>query len=301
MRSADALPRVADRAAHPVANGSANGIAFRGAALRLSWLLCAGLTGCASVSSLFKEVPLGGPAVAAAPAQAPTPAPAAVPAAAPTAAAAAAPAATAVAPPAVRAAAAASAPAPGSVSTTLPLVYSGDADRSDKPVTAAAQRTYDEARRQMRAGNVAEAERGFRALVLSNPELGGPHANLGVIYRQANKLAEAVAAGEKAVQASPKQPLFFNQLAITYRQNGQFAKAREAYEAAIALDPAYAAPYLNLGILHDLYFGDGKRALELYDKYLSLSPGGDAVVAKWVADLKNRKPTPVTVSQKEKE
>ena len=29
---------------------------------------------------------------------------------------------------------------------------------------------------------------------------------------------------------------------------------------------------LNLGILHDLYLRDGKRALELYDRYLALSP-----------------------------
>ena len=153
----------------------------------------------------------------------------------------------------------------------------------------------------MRAGNVAEAERGFRALVLSNPDLGGPHANLGALLRQTNKLPEAVAEGEQAVGVNPRQPAYFNQLGITYRQAGQFAKAREAYETAMALDPAWAAPVLNLGILHDLYLADGKRALELYDKYLALSPGGDAVVTKWVADLKNRKPPPVALGQKEKE
>ena len=142
---------------------------------------------------------------------------------------------------------------------------------------------------------------GFRALTQSNPELGGPHANLAAIYRQAGKLPEAVAEGEQAVRANPKQPVYLNQLGITYRQHGQFNKAREAYEGAIALDPDYASPHLNLGILHDLYLGDGKRALELYDHYLALSPGGDALVAKWVADLKNRKQPPVVVSQKEKE
>ncbi|TMH29041.1 MAG: tetratricopeptide repeat protein [Betaproteobacteria bacterium] len=77
---------------------------------------------------------------------------------------------------------------------------------------------------------------------------------------------------------------------MAYRQQGQFAKAREVYERAIAIAPTYAAPYLNLGILHDLYLGDGKRALELYGQYLALSPSGDAAVTKWVADLKNRKP-----------
>jgi Flp pilus assembly protein TadD len=114
-------------------------------------------------------------------------------------------------------------------------------------------------------------------------------------------LPEAVAALEKAVQASPQQPIYFNQLGITYRQHGQFTKAREAYEKAIALDANYAAPYLNLGILNDLYLRDDKRALELYSRYLVLSPGGDATVTKWVAELKNRKPDQVLVSHKERE
>lgn len=170
----------------------------------------------------------------------------------------------------------------------------------EAPVSLVVQRAFEEAGRALRAGRTAEAERGFRALVQSNPELGGPHANLGLIQRQAGKLPEAAGELEQAVRLSPKQPVFLNQLGITYRQQGQFDKARDAYEKAIGLDPGYAAPHLNLGILHDLYFNDGRRALELYDRYLALSPGGDATVTKWVAELKNRKADTTTASRKEK-
>ena len=168
------------------------------------------------------------------------------------------------------------------------------------PVDPAAQRAFDDARRALAAGRVEQAERGFRALASSHPELGGPHANLGLIHRRAGKLDEAIAELETAVRLSPQQPVYLNQLGIAYRHKGEFVKAREAYERAIALDGSYAEPHLNLGILHDLYLGDGPRALELYDRYLALS-GGDAAVAKWVVELKNRKPAPVTVSRKEKE
>lgn len=168
------------------------------------------------------------------------------------------------------------------------------------PVSLPVQRAFDDAARALRSGRTADAERGFRALVQSNPELGGPHANLGIIQRQAGKLVESAAELEQAVRLGPQQPTYLNQLGITYRRQGQFDKAREAYEKAIALDPAYAAPYLNLGILHDLYFGDARRALELYDRYLALSPAGDATVTKWVAELKNRKPDVKTASSKEK-
>lgn len=170
----------------------------------------------------------------------------------------------------------------------------------DAPVSLAVQRSYDDALRALRAGRNDEAERGFRALAQSNPDLGGPHANLGVIYRQGGKLNESADELAQAVKINPNQPIYFNQLGITYRQLGKFDKARDAYEKAIALDANYAAPTLNLGILYDLYLGDGPRALELYSRYLALSPSGDAAVTKWVAELKNRKAAPITVSKKEK-
>ena len=47
---------------------------------------------------------------------------------------------------------------------------------------------------------------------------------------------------------------------------------------------------LNLGVLDDLYLGDSAHALELYTRYLGLTPAGDPAVAKWVADVKNRLP-----------
>ena len=183
--------------------------------------------------------------------------------------------------------AAASAPASSATSAIATAIA---AVVPETPVDPTAQRAFDDARRALAAGRKDEAERGFRAVAKSNPELAGPHANLGLIYRQAGKLPEAVTELERAVQASPQRPVYLNQLGITYRQQGQFAKARDAYEKAIALDPNYASALLNLGILNDLYLGDGKRALELYGRYLALSPNGDATVTKWVADLKNRKP-----------
>lgn len=162
--------------------------------------------------------------------------------------------------------------------------------RVEAPVSPAAQRAFDDALRALRAGRAEDAERGFTALTRSNPELGGPHANLGIIYRQAGKFTESVAALEKATKASPEQPVYFNQLGISARHAGDFAKARTAYERALEIEPKYAAAQLNLGILFDLYLRDNAKALEAYERYAAISGGQDATVAKWVTDLKNRKP-----------
>jgi len=162
------------------------------------------------------------------------------------------------------------------------------------PVAAATQAQFDRALQLQRAGRSEEALKQWAALVQAHPELGGVHANIGVIHRQAGRAAEAVAALERAVQANPTQPRFFNEPGIAQRFNGQFSKAREAYESALALDPNHAAALLNLGILNDLYLGNGAKALELYERYLALAPGGDAAVTKWAADLRNRKPALAT-------
>lgn len=168
------------------------------------------------------------------------------------------------------------------------------------PVDPAAQSAFDDALRALAAGKVDQAEQGFRTLTQTHPDLGGPHADLGLIYRQSGKLPEAVAALEKAVRASPQQPIYLNQLGLAYRQQGRFDKAREAYEEALRVDPDYATAALNLGILNDLYLGDSRRAVELYERYLALSPGGDATVSKWIVDLNNRKPQRVASGQKDK-
>jgi tetratricopeptide (TPR) repeat protein len=109
----------------------------------------------------------------------------------------------------------------------------------------------------------------------------------------------AVTPESAAASSAPESAASLNQLGVTLRHQGQFGQARDAYERAIVLDPSYAAAILNLGILLDLYLGDAPAALVLYQRYLTLSPTGDALVTKWVAELQNRKPTAATVSQKE--
>lgn len=189
------------------------------------------------------------------------------------------------------------APAPVVQAASAPAVEPAPA-----PLDANVQRAFDDARNALAAGRRVDAERGFKALAQAHPELGGPHANLGLMYRQAGKLPEAVKSLEEAVRLSPKQPLYFNQLGIAYRQSGQFEKAREAYERAIDIDAAYTSATLNLGILEDLYLGNGARALALYERFQTLLPAPDAMVTKWVADLKNRKPAVAqAVAQTKKE
>jgi tetratricopeptide (TPR) repeat protein len=161
---------------------------------------------------------------------------------------------------------------------------------STGPIAPATQRAYDDALALMRAGHAADAERGLRALTRSDPDLAGPHANLGLLARQADRPPEAVTELETPTTLAPGLAVAWNQLGLAYRQSGEFTKAHAAYDSALAIDPNYATAVLNLGVLEDLYLGDSASALELYTRYLALTPAGDPVVTKWIADVKNRKP-----------
>lgn len=103
---------------------------------------------------------------------------------------------------------------------------------------------------------------------------------------------------ERKAEGDPRSAPALAQLeqGLAFRQAGQFDKARAAYEQALQLDPQLAPAVLNLGILLDLYLGDSARALTQYERYLALTPQGDASVSKWIADLKNRKPVPVAAA-----
>jgi len=159
---------------------------------------------------------------------------------------------------------------------------------TELPVKPQWQHAYDQALATLRGGQTGEAERKLLALTREAPDLSGPYANLGLLYRNAGRNVEAIAAFERAIEINPKRAVYYNELGISYRLEGKFDRARQSYRQAIDLDPQYAAAYLNLGILYDLYLQDPKEALPYYQRYRELAPADGAMVSKWIIDLERR-------------
>jgi cellulose synthase operon protein C len=139
----------------------------------------------------------------------------------------------------------------------------------------------------MRGADATQAILEFQVMTQSYPDLPGPYANLGMLYRNANQLAEAEAALAKAAERAPWDAHILTEYGVTLRQAGKFAEARTAYEKALAVNPSYAPAHRNLGVLLDLYLDDPLAALTQFDTYKALT-GEEKPVTGWLAELRGR-------------
>ncbi len=155
-----------------------------------------------------------------------------------------------------------------------------------KPPARATQE-YARAMQLMRGGDPTQAILEFQVMTQSYPELSGPHANLGILYRNTNQLAEAEKSLAKATELSPWDAATWTEYGLTLRQAGKFPEARVAYEKALAANASYAPAHRNLGVLLDLYLDDPLTAQAEFETYKTLT-GEDKPVSGWLAELRSR-------------
>lgn len=179
-------------------------------------------------------------------------------------------------------------PSPPEVPVPARSAVKKPAEKPEAPVSPELQRAYDKALAALRHGRHQEAEAALLGLTRKAPDLSGPFANLGLLYRRVGRNAEAIAALERAININPRRPVYYNELAITYRQEGKFDLARRAYRKALDVDAWYAPAHLNLAILYDLYLQDPKEALPHYQRYRELVPAEADTVSKWIIEVERR-------------
>ena len=122
-----------------------------------------------------------------------------------------------------------------------------------------------------RAGRLAEAERGYRAVLQSEPQHADSLHFLGVIALQTRNLASALELVSRAAALRPDAAACRNTLGQILERLGRNDEAAGCYEAAIELDPRYAEAYNNFGYLRARQ--DRLRDAEtLYRKAIDLDP-----------------------------
>jgi Flp pilus assembly protein TadD len=188
--------------------------------------------------------------------------------------------------------------APGESATAVPKPEAAKPVKAEPPaaalakaepaVAAESRQLYQQALTALGAGRYAEAERELLVVMRREPQLAGPHANLGILYARTGRPAQALASFREAIRLNPNRPAYYNELGMMSRREGKFDEARGYYAKALDLDPDYAYAHLNIGILYDLYLQDTEKAVQHYRRYQELTPSESGTVTKWIADLEQR-------------
>lgn len=122
-----------------------------------------------------------------------------------------------------------------------------------------------------RAGELAAAEAGYRALLAENPRLTEVYCNLGDTLRTAGRLDEAAAVLEEALQQQPALVQGLLNLAGVRRLQGRLEEAASCIEAALRRKPYLAEAHCNLGVIRDA-LGDETGARESFATAVDLNP-----------------------------
>jgi tetratricopeptide (TPR) repeat protein len=97
------------------------------------------------------------------------------------------------------------------------------------------------------------------------------HSNLAEMCRQRNRLAEAEAAGRRAVAGGNASPQAWNNLGIVLQERGKLEEALDCLNRTVALQPNYADAHSNLGNTL-MKLGRLDEAERAYQRALSINP-----------------------------
>ena len=74
--------------------------------------------------------------------------------------------------------------------------------------------------------------------------------DLGAIFQKTGRLCEAVNANTKAAALAINDAESHNNLAVSFQEIGRLEEAEICCIMSISLDPEFAEPHYNLGIVH---------------------------------------------------
>ena len=118
-----------------------------------------------------------------------------------------------------------------------------------------------------------------------NPDDLAAWTQLGHLYFDSERSADAIKAYEKALALNPENADLWTDLGVMYRRDGAPRKAIEAFDRAINLDPNHQIARFDKGIVlfYDLH--DEKGALAAWESLLAINPAAKAPGGQTVQSL----------------
>ena len=124
------------------------------------------------------------------------------------------------------------------------------------------QQHFTAAREAEKRGDLATAEKEYRAVLKLSPDLAEVSSNLGLVYYLQRKDEDAIKVFQEALKRKPSLVAANLFLGMTYTRTNQYDKSIEPLKNAISLNPGEIRAYLNLGLSH-MELGQEREALQV--------------------------------------
>ncbi len=119
----------------------------------------------------------------------------------------------------------------------------------------------------------AEAIEAYQTALECDPTFADAHCNLGSVYYNQDRLANARTCFERAVAYEPMHVEANLNLATLFEEEGRFQMALRHYKVALGADSLAADTHVSLALLYEK-IGLRRKAREFWQRYLQLEPNG---------------------------
>ena len=119
--------------------------------------------------------------------------------------------------------------------------------------------------------NFQEAEKLYNTVLDLNPNHVGSYNNLGIMFKNLDKLNEAKKCYEKAIEIDPSSLEANTNIGTIFLLLKEFNKARIFYIKALEINPNHIEPQIKLGMIY-FHLGQQEKGIELYQKVLKYHP-----------------------------
>ena len=127
------------------------------------------------------------------------------------------------------------------------------------------------------AGNLQQAEEGYRKILKASPQNEDALHLLGVLVFQLGQYNTASDLILQAIKLNPRQSCFFDSLGTVLKAQQDTEKAMQAYSRALETDPNNFKAYNNLGVLlHEI--GKGQESIQVLRKAIEINPRYDEAI-----------------------
>ena len=121
-------------------------------------------------------------------------------------------------------------------------------------------------------GRYDDAITELRASVKIKDDFAPAHFELGNSYYKKFKYPDAVDEYKAAVKLDPNHYQAYNNMGVVQSSLGKFNEAENSFKSVTRVNPGYVFAYKNLGVLYETKLKNFPLAVELYKKYLAVSP-----------------------------